>query len=437
MTVWIEITDVLDRLAGSGRPSDDQRIVHELCAAMAREGAGAVGFVRRAGGPRDFRVVAWQSVESAYEEATSREGGPGAPARETASRNGSLLSAVARGEMAVAAHLGAALRGAALRGAARLAGRRRRAGGGGNPRLEARAGDVFLAFGASWSVGDYAETARWLRDELRVTFGCLIHDLVPMRHPEWCDGGTVRTFRSWHENVLPLADIVFTLSRATASDVEAYLDARQIDVPGGVVPVSAGTVSALTRVKPAARRIVDEPYVLFVSTIEARKNHVLLFHVWKKLLAEHAREEVPTLVFAGKEGWLVADFMRQMENTDWLGGKIRFIREPTDSALRRLYDDCLFTVFPSFFEGWGLPVTESLALGKPCVASRSSSIPEAGGEWARYFSPYDVGDAARVIGDALSDPAALARRAEEIRAGFRPAPWDESARRMLEAIGRV
>lgn len=89
-------------------------------------------------------------------------------------------------------------------------------------------------------------------------------------------------------------------------------------------------------------------------------------------------DAVPTLVFAGRVGWLVSDLMQQLENTQWLDGKIRFIQNPTDAELQRLYADCSFSVFPSFCEGWGLPVTESLAMGRPCVASNTTSIPEAG-----------------------------------------------------------
>ena len=62
----------------------------------------------------------------------------------------------------------------------------------------------------------------------------------------------------------------------------------------------------------------------------------------------------------------------------------------TDADLKVLYEGCLFTLFPSFYEGWGLPVTESLAFGKPCIASNRSSIPEAGGKLARYIDPNNL-----------------------------------------------
>ena len=95
----------------------------------------------------------------------------------------------------------------------------------------------------------------------------------------------------------------------------------------------------------------------------------------------------------------------------------------------------MFTVYPSHYEGWGLPVVESLALGTPCVAARATSLPESGGALARYFESDNVGDAVRVIRGLLDDPAALARWRDEVRCAFRPVAWRETAREILAAIG--
>lgn len=92
-----------------------------------------------------------------------------------------------------------------------------------------------------------------------------------------------------------------------------------------------------------------------------------MFQVWARLLREKAYEDIPTLVFAGRPASMVEDLMQQMENTEYLDGKVRLIREPSDEELRGLYRNCLFTVFPSLYEGWGLPVTESLLLGGPAL----------------------------------------------------------------------
>ena len=72
-------------------------------------------------------------------------------------------------------------------------------------------------------------------------------------------------------------------------------------------------------------------------------------------------------------GWLVEDLMRQIVHADHLDGKLIVVEDPTDAELAALYQGCQFTVFPSLYEGWGLPVTESLAFGKPCLASSATA----------------------------------------------------------------
>src|ERR1700739_3281778 len=112
-----------------------------------------------------------------------------------------------------------------------------------------------------------------------------------------------------------------------------------------------------------------------------------MMRVWRRMLQTMPEAMVPDLVFAGKIGWLTTDLMQQLGNAAWLGGKIRFIESPPEADLASLYRHCLFSVFPSLYEGWGLPVTESLAFGRPCIIAKTTSLPEAGGSLARYIDP--------------------------------------------------
>jgi glycosyltransferase involved in cell wall biosynthesis len=190
----------------------------------------------------------------------------------------------------------------------------------------------------------------------------------------------------------------------------------------------------------AAERVPDHAvprpgsYVLFVSTIEARKNHALMFQVWRRLAESLPPDQLPTLVFAGRIGWLVADLMLQIANTNYCDGKLLVIEDPSDAVLMRLYQGCLFTVLPSLFEGWGLPVTESLAAGKPCVTSDNTALPEAGAGLTRMIDAYDVNAATCVISEILSDPAALAEWEARVRRDFVPVPWTRSADALLAGL---
>ena len=309
----------------------------------------------------------------------------------------------------------------------------------------ARRGDLLVVLGSPWFELDYAELAAFARGRLGMRLAVLLYDVIPIRRPEWVDRGTTRVFRDWYATVLPLADLVFAISRATAADATAWCRRDNIALAGPIRPLALGTGfgepaptpgdGAAATLPPAlAEALQGRPYVLFVSTIEARKNHMLLFRAWRRLLEEMGPARVPDLVFAGKVGWLVADLMGQIENSRHLDGRLHVVEGLDDQALRAVYAGCLFTVFPSFYEGWGLPVSESLAMGKPCLAAGVTALPEAGGTLARYFDPFDLNDATRAIRAAIEDPAGLAAWQDEIRRGFRPVGWDRTARALVAAL---
>ena len=316
-------------------------------------------------------------------------------------------------------------------------------------------GDVVLALGATWTHYDYASLVSGLREKHAVRFAILVYDLIPLSRPEWFDRTLVHRFRDWMATMTPLCDEIFAISKATAADVEAYVAKRGITPQRRVMPIPIGTgVTTATTLLSAAPPSVPatpapqapEPaasplalpaagsYVLLVSTIEARKNHQLMFRVWRRLLEELPADDVPTLVFAGRIGWLVADLMNQVVNTDYLGGKLVIVEGPSDADLAALYRGCLFTVFPSFYEGWGLPVTESLALGKPCIISNRSSLPEAGGTLARYFDPDDLNDAYAAIHAVLKDRPGLQRWQDRVRREFIPVPWSATVEALMAGL---
>jgi glycosyltransferase involved in cell wall biosynthesis len=129
------------------------------------------------------------------------------------------------------------------------------------------------------------------------------------------------------------------------------------------------------------------------------------------------------LIFVGKWGWDVAGLHEYLSNTDALGNWLYIFNGISDAELEYLYRRCLFTAFVSFAEGWGLPVGESLAHGKPCVASGATSIPEVGGTLVRYVDPYDLRSGYEVIKQLVSDRGYLVRWAQQVQDEFRPRRW--------------
>ncbi|MFT8347081.1 glycosyltransferase family 4 protein [Gluconobacter oxydans] len=297
-------------------------------------------------------------------------------------------------------------------------------------------GDIFLILGAAWSEPDFGERLARMRRTYGIQPVLLLYDLIPAVRPEWCAISLIRDFRHWLDTTLPQCGRLLAISHATAETVEDYACKQRLKLLGPVqtIPIGSGF--------GPPRRIENErpkglpakgSYVLFVSTLEARKNHLLAFRIWRRLVTDLPRDQVPTLVFAGRVGWLVSDLMQQLENTEWLRGKIRLLRDPSDEELAHLYDGCMFTIFPSLYEGWGLPVTESLVNGRPCIASNTTSIPEAGGPLTRYFNPEDLDEAYRVVRETIEDRPGLKKWQDEVREQFQPVPWERSADAILDA----
>lgn len=300
-----------------------------------------------------------------------------------------------------------------------------------------RRGDILAVLGSPWFELDYAELAGHACGRLGMRVAVLLYDVIPVQRPEWADRGTTRVYRDWYTTVLPLADVVFAISQATATDVTKWCRRDGITLRNPVRALQLGTGFGDARADQAATAVPipstlldvleGRPYVLFVSTIEARKNHMLLFRAWRRLSEEMAPGQLPDLVFAGKVGWMVSDLMNQIENSSSLNGRLHVIEGLDDRELKAVYAGCLFTVFPSFYEGWGLPVSESLAMGKPCISSNATSLPEAGGTLARYFDPTNLNDACRVIRATIEDKAGLSDWEDEIRRSFQPVAWQATA----------
>ncbi len=467
--IWIDVDDLFHYVRHNTRPSGIQRLTFELYSALEARGGVAgrrIGFVRIGPHSDAFRLVSWAEVRALCHRLTAarieqEQAPPSArprPPRRLRRRIAAAVDARLPGPARERFHRFRILQKAALRSLSEL-GREPRPDASATQVAErpepaepvregvalrdvARPGDWLLSLGASWHRTDYGRLLERARREQGVRIAMLFYDLIPLRRPEWCHHSLVDSFGTWLEGVLPSLDALFAISGATARDVDALLSGRgPLDArPVRTIPVGTGFPASLHAVREAAESVPDHAlpvpgsYVLFVSTIEARKNHALMFQVWRRLAQTVPPDDLPTLVFAGRIGWLVSDLLLQISNTNYCDGKLLIVEDPSDAVLVRLYEGCLFTVLPSLFEGWGLPVTESLASGKPCITANGSALPEAGGGLTRMFDPLDLHDAVRVIGATLADREDLLRWEQAVRRSFVPVPWTRSADALLAGL---
>jgi hypothetical protein len=440
MTVWIDAEDLFAHARQGARPSGIQRVALALGAALREAAPGAVRFVRHdiAGGT--LREVAWAEV-AALSDALAAPPAP-RPAPAPAPRlRGALagLPVELRQPLAEAARAQAAALRAALRAAkaAPSAVRRRlsRPPSGAELRALAQPGDVLAAFGSPWPEPRYAALVGGLRAATGLRFALLVHDVIPLTRPEFCDPALVAQFDAFLRGCLPIADRLMTVSRATAAALAGWAATQGVAMGAAPAPIPLGLGIATDRAAALPGGLAPGGYVLMVGTIEARKNHLLAFRAWRRLLAEMPRDAVPVLVFAGRIGWMVGDLLRALDNTAWLDGRIVHVDAPDDALLAALYRGCRFTLFPSHDEGWGLPVRESLAFGKACVASDRGAVPEAGGGLCLSIDPDDAAGAAAVLRRAIEDPALVPGLEARIRAEHRPVPWSATAAEVLRLLG--
>ena len=132
-------------------------------------------------------------------------------------------------------------------------------------------------------------------------------------------------------------------------------------------------------------------------------------------------------------GWLTEDFLKMLQATGGLGGWVSFLETPSDAELAYLYRTCLFTATVSLYEGWGLPIGEGLGYGKTGVVSRTSSMPEVGGDMVEYCDPHSVADIARACLRLLTDPEHRAALETRI-ATTRLRGWDDVGRDVVAAL---
>ncbi|MEN9504470.1 MAG: hypothetical protein RI958_396 [Actinomycetota bacterium] len=286
-------------------------------------------------------------------------------------------------------------------------------------------GDVLcsLSLWGSTRIAEYfAEVAG--RRSVRVALA--VHDLVPVVRPQY-RAVSVEQDRVLFRIILDMADVVMSFSSVTHSDIDRFCRSEQIEVPSCRTMSAASPVLAATPVRPPSAAGLGE-FVLCVSTIEIRKNHHLLFDVWESLIAERPAGAVPTLVLAGTVGWLNAETMHRLGETPGFEQHVVFIESPSDHELSWLYRNCCFTVYPSLYEGWGLPITESLDAGKVCITSNVSTMPEASEGFGVLVDPTDRRGWKHEIVRLVDDRAARDELEGQIRAGHRVRDASDLAR---------
>jgi len=294
-------------------------------------------------------------------------------------------------------------------------------------------GDVLLSLGASWPIEGHAEAAAAARRRGVVVLR-MVYDLIPTIKPQWVDEVTCRQVTQWVRNVLTESSHVLTISEFSRREIEAYCAESHFPVPPLTVVRLGDELDATHDAEPPLPRFVPRrPFFVCVSTLDVRKNHRLLYDAWT-VLATRDPEHCPDLVCLGVPHLYVHDLMREIRQDRLVNGRIHFLQGIEDVELAWYYRHSAATIYPSRYEGWGLPVAESLGHGRLCLASGATSIPEISPELPAFFDPLDVHALVALVERTLRDPEWVRAREAEIRARFVSTPWTHTAAQVRTGI---
>jgi alpha-1,2-rhamnosyltransferase len=249
--------------------------------------------------------------------------------------------------------------------------------------------DILVLLDSSWHAEFFSVAERLKRDGVQIV--SVIYDLIPITHPQFCDAGLVNVFKKWVEWVAQTADgfmaISDTISKEMHNNVISaigvtaahrrwfdhfYLGSEldQIDDQGwmrkSMIDVMRG----------------QEPIYLMVSTIEPRKNHHYLLDAFEPLWAKGVAIK---LCFVGRIGWKCDSLVERVENHSEYRKYLFMFNDLTDTELEFCYESAKALVFPSYVEGFGLPLVEAMQRGVPVMASDIPVFKEIGGDFIAYF----------------------------------------------------
>ncbi len=226
--------------------------------------------------------------------------------------------------------------------------------------------------------------AQWLH-KTRQKPVFFVHDLIPITHPEYCRAGETQVHTQRMRLALQVGAGVVANSQATLDSLAVFAQQQNLPMPPAVVALLA---PATLPVPEAPKRPMAAPYFVVLGTIEPRKNHGLLLHVWRELVGLLG-PDAPHLVVIGQRGWECENVVDMLERCSALRGHVHEVGRCSDAQLASYLAHAQALLFPSFTEGYGMPLAEALTAGAPVIASDLPVFGEFAADVPQWVSPLD------------------------------------------------
>jgi len=248
----------------------------------------------------------------------------------------------------------------------------------------------------------------------------LVHDLIPITHPEFCREGERVKHEARMRTVLETAKGVIGNSDATLDDLRMFESERTGFPPAIAALLGSDALPARESGDPNP----GHPTFVIIGTIEARKNHLMLLQVWRRIVRRFGRE-APRLLVIGQRGWECEQVFDLLDRSELLHGSVTEIDRCDDETLAAHLSQSRALLFPSLAEGYGLPLVEALRAGVPVIASDQPVFREIAGNIPDYLDPLDAPAWERAILDYAASRSSAREAQLERLEGFRAPSWSD------------
>ena len=260
-----------------------------------------------------------------------------------------------------------------------------------------------------------------------------IHDLTCIKYPNYLHS-VVKTYANRIKQCLKWTDLIIAVSESSKRDIIEYLavEPERIYVTPQASRYSANYLSTeqAEQLQKSCSYDFSQPYLLFVSTIEPRKNIISLIRAFNLLKETHKLEH--QLVLIGQKGWLYQSIFQAIENSPWKH-RIHYLGYLSDELVALFYLKADVFVYPSYYEGFGLPVLEAMTLGTPVITSNTSSLPEVAGDAAILIDPNDFEQLADAIWQVVSDSQVRQKMVQKGKERAKLFSWERTASETINA----
>ena len=296
---------------------------------------------------------------------------------------------------------------------------------------------IFISWGEWWDE-QFLQVLELGVSDRKLSIIPIIHDVLPFTLAPQFSGHSTESLMNYCRRIVPISSLVLCVSKATQEDLRSWLKCEGITPPAMDVFRLGEDFEFAKSEKPTEQAFIDakienKDYLLTVGTIEARKNHTLLYYVYK--LAKSRGIDLPVSVIVGRRGWKTEQIYDFMTQDPEVKDKFVFLHDASDENLSWLYSHAKLSVIPSFCEGWGMPIAESVARGTPCICSNKTSMIEVAEGYVEHFDPSSTDECLERIVTMLTPESQKKWRTK--CAEYKQTTWDESYTSVCKKIQEV